>query len=216
MYKKIFILTLFVLYAWKGFAQVGSGNTNVIQFSGFVMTDQGSRPQPVPFATIGVVGTTRGTYANYKGFFSLAVRKGDKIQFSCIGMETTTTLIPDTLTSNRYAVIQLMTADEVNLPELVIFPWPNRDHFKNEFLAMDVRNELLETAKANLAADRIAGIRESMAMDGAENGKYVLQQNAARNYWIGQTPPMPIFNPMAWAKFLANVRDGKYKKKKKE
>jgi hypothetical protein len=125
-------------------------------------------------------------------------------------------IIPDTLKSSKYAVVQLMSATDINLPELIVFPWPSRDHFKQEFLAMDVSNALADNAAANLAKDRIAGIRDATTMDGSENGKYYLQQVAQRNSYIGGVPPMQIFNVASWAQFFTAWQNGAFKKKKKK
>ena len=141
------------LVATKSFAQ--SGNNDLIQFSGMVLTEEGGKLVPVPYATIAVKGTARGTFANYKGFFSLVVKRNEKIHFSAIGFREHESVIPDTLKSSKYAVVQLLSSDALNLPEFVVFPWPSRDHFRQEFLAMDVSSALADNAAANLAEDRI-------------------------------------------------------------
>ncbi|MEM9846635.1 MAG: carboxypeptidase-like regulatory domain-containing protein, partial [Bacteroidota bacterium] len=115
-----------------------------------------------------------------------------------------------------YSVVQLMTEDLVNLPETVIFPWPSRDHFKLEFLAMDVTPELQEYAAENLASQTLEQMRENVPKDGRENASFYLQQQAAKNYYIGQNPPMNIFNVVSWKKFFDSWKKGDFKKKKED
>ncbi len=214
--KHLLFLVFLLLGSVKVFAQPASGNNDLVQFSGMVLAEEGGKLVPVPFATVAVRGTTRGTYANYKGFFSLVVKRGETIHFTALGYADFEKVIPDTLKSSKYAVVQLMSATDINLPELIVFPWPSRDHFKQEFLAMDVSSALADNAAANLAKDRIAGVRDATTMDGSENGKYYLQQVAQRNSYIGGIPPMQIFNVASWAQFFTAWQNGAFKKKKKK
>ena len=191
-------------------------DTTIVQFSGMVLADDNGNLVPVPFATVSVEGEGRGTYANYKGFFSLVARKGDKIKFSAIGFRSKTFTIPDTIRSTRFSMVQLLSADAINLPESVIFPWPDRDNFKQEFLAMDVTQDLAERARENIAEERLQGARERTFMDANENADYYLRQQAKSFYHIGQIPPMNIFNPMAWNEFFTAWKNGAYKNKNKD
>lgn len=50
-------------------------DSNLVQFSGMVVTDQKNEPLPIPYAHVGVENTRRGTYADRNGFFSLVVQK---------------------------------------------------------------------------------------------------------------------------------------------
>jgi CarboxypepD_reg-like domain len=212
----LFLLFFAFLGVFKVSAQV-SADAELVQFSGMVLSDDGKgKLAPVPFATVSVKGTSRGTLANYKGFFSIVVKRKEVIHFSSLGFTDAESVIPDTLKGTRFAVVQLLSADEINLPELVVFPWPNRDHFKQEFLNMDVSSALADNATANLAKERMQSIRQNTKMDGSENSKYYLQQVAQRNYSIGQAPPMPIFNVVSWAQFFTAWERGDFKKKKKK
>jgi hypothetical protein len=162
-----------------------------------------------------VQGKNRGTYSDFQGFFSIVVEKGDVVEFSAVGYESIEFAIPDSLVGQRYSVVQLMTKDTINLPEPVIFPWPSRDHFKLEFLAMDVASEMQERAMMNLAKESLEKMRYEVVSDGNEHADYYLRQQAKQNYYIGQVPPMNIFNPLAWAKFFKAWKEGKFKRKKK-
>ena len=106
-----------------------------------------------------------------------------------------------------------MTQDTFNLPETVVFPWPSREHFKLEFLAMDVTEDLQERALENLADEVLERQIKELPYDGKENASYYLREQAKANYYIGQAPPMNIFNPIAWKKFFDSWKDGKFKKK---
>lgn len=185
----------------------------LVQLSGMVLDGSDSDLFPVPYTNISVIGTNRGTYSDATGFFSIVIRSTDSLEFSAVGYENVRFGLPEDLEDNRYSVVQLMTQDAVNLPEAVVFPWPSREHFKLEFLAMDVTPEMQRYAAENLAEEAMARMRNDVPMDGQENGSYYLRQQAREYYHIGQRPPMNIFNPIAWKQFFDAWKRGDFKKK---
>lgn len=196
-------------------AQAGR-DTNLVQFSGMVLDGSDEQLYPVPYTNILVKGKARGTYSDFQGFFSIVVEKGDVIVFSAVGYRTVEYVIPTTLNDNRYSLVQLMTQDAINLPETVVFPWPSREHFKLEFLAMDVSSEMQDRAVRNLANETLERMRNKVPGDGPENANVYLRQQARQTYYVGQTPPMNIFSPIAWSQFFKAWKDGDFKKKNKE
>jgi len=186
---------------------------DLVQFSGIVLDGSDELLVPVPYTNILVKKEGRGTYSDFNGFFSIVVRKGDLVEFSAVGYKTYDLIIPDTLTDNRYSLVQLLTRDTINLPMAVIFPWPSREHLRLEFLAMDVTSELQARAARNLTADNLERARKATPYDGRENADYYLRQQASSYYYIGQTPPMNIFSPVAWKQFFDAWKRGDFKKK---
>jgi hypothetical protein len=211
---KILFFSLITLFVLTNEVYAQEENNNLVQFSGMVLDGTTDELLPVPYANILVMGKGRGTYSEFSGFFSLVVEKGDTVRFSAIGYKTADYFVSDTLTDNRYSLVQLLTRDDVNLPEAVVFPWPSREHFKLEFLAMDVSSEMQERASANVAEDALARMRNEVRADGNENADYYLRQQARKNYYIGQTPPMNIFSPIARKQFFDTWKAGGFKKEK--
>lgn len=210
----ILILTLIFSVGWSSDTQ--AQQTDLVQFSGMVLDGTDELLLPVPYTNILIKNKGRGTYSDLKGFFSVVAQKGDVIIFSAIGYETVEFTIPDSLQDDRYSIVQLMSQDIINLPETVVFPWPSREHFKQEFLAMDITNELQAIAVENLAERTLSQMREDVVYDGNENADYYLRQQAKSYYHIGQTPPMNIFNPFAWQQFFEAWKRGDFKKKSKK
>jgi len=189
----------------------------VIQFSGVVVTqDEYGEMVPLPYTTISIDQTSRGTYAEVDGFFSLVAQVGDTIVFSRIGYETVKHGISDTLKSNFYSWYQIMSKDEYLLPEAVIYPWPSREHYKIEFLALDVSNELRERAKKNLAAEILERMEYAVPPDGAEAYSVETAKQVFEYKYSGQYKPQNIFNVAAWAQFIKAWKRGDFKKKKKK
>lgn len=189
----------------------------LVQFSGLLLTDLGGRLIPVPYATVFIPNKNRGTYSDARGFFTMVIEKNDKVRFSSLGFTTVTVTMPDSLSADRYSIVQLMTQDSINLPETIIFPWPSKEHFKIDFLKMDVTPELQRRAAENLANDYLAEAAKNgniVPFGGKESANYYLRQQSREYTYIGQTPPMNIFSPLAWGKFFQAWKDGEFKKKK--
>lgn len=213
--KKILLIILTMLgvskLAWT--QQQQPPVSDVIQFSGMVVAEENKQLIPVAYANVYMKNRSRGTYSDMKGFFSFVAQKGEKIVFSSVGYKTVEITIPDTLSDTRYSIVQMLTKDNVNLPATVIYPWPSREHFKVEFLAMDVKDELHRRAMENLAEKEMRRMRKELAYDGKENTRLFLQEKANQTYYSGQFRPMNIFNPLAWQKFFQAWKEGKFKQK---
>lgn len=189
---------------------------DVIQFSGQIFHEHGSNMEALTYANIYVEGSNRGTVSDFDGFFSLPVRRNEKIVFKYLGFSDVTIVIPDTLSEDRYFSMIMMTQDTLNFEPVVILPWPSKEHFDIEFAAMDVTDELADRARENLSSTLMAELREELPMDGSENFNEILKEKQAEYYSAGQTRPMNILNPLAWKKFIDQWKAGDYKKKKKE
>lgn len=183
-----------------------------IQFSGIVVT--GDSISPVSFTNIVIKNTWRGTVADYYGYFSFVARKYDTIVFSAVGFKRVEFVIPDTISADRYSLIQVMSADTILLPQTVIYPWPSREDFKEHFLTYDVPDDDYERARKNLESAKIREMAATYPMDGSMNYKNTMQLHQDRLYYIGQTQPISVLNPFAWAQFIKAWKEGKFKRKK--
>ncbi len=211
--RVVFALLLFFGVCLPVFGQEVNSEKDLVQFSGMVLDGTTEQLLPLPYTNILIKESGRGTYSDFKGFFSLVARKGDIVEFSAVGYKTVEFIIPDTIQDNRFSMVQLMTQDTINLPEAVIFPWPSRDHTRLDFLAMDVTPELQAKALENLMAEKILMMSQELPMDANENADYYLRKQATSYYYIGQTPPMQIFSPLAWKNFFDAWKRGDFKKK---
>lgn len=208
----IFLFLLSLAFVGRTSAQAPL-ESDIIQLSGMVVYEENNELFPLPLVNILVKKSGRGTSTKFDGFFSLVVEKGDTLRFSCLGFKDVDFVVPDSLTSNRYTVYQIMTQDAIVLPETVVYPWPSREHFSIEFLAMNVPNDLEDIAAENLSDERLLAMRNNLDYDGGETGQYYLKRQAESYYHAGQQRPTPIFNPLAWAKFFKAWKNGDFKRK---
>ncbi|HMT30859.1 MAG TPA: carboxypeptidase-like regulatory domain-containing protein, partial [Bacteroidia bacterium] len=140
----------------------------------------------------------------------------DTIEFSAIGFKKGTYAIPDTLTTDRYSLIKIMSRDTILLQETVIYPWPTKDQFKQAFLNLKVPDNDLERANRNLALSEMRDLMLNTPMDGSGNYKALMLERQNKNYTAGQYPSISLLNPIAWAKFIEAWQRGDYKRKVKD
>lgn len=205
---KFFFLLLFIPIV-IGIPYSFSQDRDLIQFSGVVV--EADSLKPVPFTKIMIKNSNRGTLADFYGYFSFVAQIKDTIVFSAMGYKKSQYVIPDSLTGNKYSLIQLLQQDTILLKETVIYPWPTKEQFKEVFLNMKIPDDDLERAKKNLEREEIKEKAETLAMDGSMNYKASQQQYQSRLYWAGQYPPNNLLNPFAWAQFVKMWREGKLK-----
>jgi hypothetical protein len=182
----------------------------LIQFSGVIV--DGNDLKPIPFTNIIIKNSYRGTMADYYGFFSIVAQKNDTIQFTAVGYKKALYVIPDSLDTDRYSLIQMLFADTVILRETVIYPWPTKEQFRDAFLNLRVPDDDLERAKRNLALAEMRERGKHMAMDGSQNFKNTMQQHQNRLYYAGQFPPNNLLNPIAWSEFIRAWKNGELKR----
>ena len=184
----------------------------LVQFSGVVVT--GDSLRPIPFVSIVVKKTYRGTISDYNGFFSFVAQLNDTIEFSAIGYKKSYYVIPDTLNTDRYSLIKMLSRDTVLLQETVIYPWPTKDQFRNAFLNLRVPDDDFERAKRNMALSEMRDMMINMPMDGQGNYKALMLERQDKSYLAGQYHSISLLNPVAWAKFIEAWQRGDYKRKK--
>jgi len=179
----------------------------LIQFSGMVL-DQDSLT-PIPFVSIVIKGTERGTMSLVNGFFSMIIKPGDEIEFSSITHKNRTYKISDTLRQKYYYAIQVLTKDTLALPEVEIYSWPTKEDFKRAFLALDLSDTDGDRADKNLSREDLSYLERTQTASATENYKMVMQAYYTKIYTAGQQPMNNLLNPIKWAQFIDAWRSGK-------
>jgi hypothetical protein len=207
---RYFLLTLTILSFSFSFSQ--NAKRDPIQFSGVIV--DGDSLAPIPFTTIIVRGSNRGTIADYYGYFSFVAQKGDTIDFSAVGYKSVYFVIPDSLVENRYSLIQMLFTDTILLRETVIYPWPTKEQFRDAFLNLNLTDDDFQRAMKNLALADMREKANNLSNDGYSSYKYTMSQYQTKLYNAGQAPTISLLNPVAWAKFVQAWRAGELSRKK--
>ncbi len=207
----LFIAALFFLpVAAK--AQFETFKDSVVQLYGIVMTADSLKG--LESVSVMIKGQNRGTITNNKGVFSIVVLKGDQVVFTSIGYKPKTISIPSNLEGNQHSIIQLMVNDTVYLPATIIKARPSRAQFERDFLNAEMPDDYITVARKNNSQATRKLLVATLPTDGRENSSQTLRSVANKAYYQGQTPPMNIFNPFAWAEFIKAWKRGDFKNKK--
>jgi hypothetical protein len=218
MFNKSIILLVFLICSVKeGKTQVSWADVDttkqptLVQFSGIIVTADSLKP--VPFVNITDKTTRRGTTSDYFGFFSFVAQEGDTIMFSSIGYKKATIIIPDSLTDERYSLIQMLQNDTILLAPAHIFPWPSKSEFERAFVNLELKpDEMMERAMRNMM---LADMKESaiaMNNDGQMAFRHSMQREYSKMYYAGQVPTSNLLNPIAWAQFVQAWKRGDFKR----
>jgi hypothetical protein len=203
---------LYLCIAQQSYAQISNYDEDVIQFSG-VVVDADSL-EPVPYVSIIIKNSRRGTLSDFYGYFSFVALKNDTIVFSSMGYKKNYFIIPDTISEKRYSLIHVLNADTIMLSPTVIYPWPTQEEFKKAFVELDIPDDDIEIARKNLARAEMKDRIMNYQMDGSMNYKNYMQNETSKLYYAGQSTPITIFNPFAWAQFIKAWKEGKFKRQK--
>jgi hypothetical protein len=222
----ILILTLSTIFLWQGNA-AAQGTTKsdrpVVQLSGIV---GGQLIGTIPFATVKVKGSLRGTIAGLDGFYSIALQERDTVEFSAVGFRKLRFVVPQGVSDQKLTYSPTLARDTVELPPVVISPWPTKEHFRQAFLNLKLQDDYSAIARKNLDPATLQQLMATMELDGGEQQTLVMQQIAnayqysggQHNYFtMGNTPvPLSLLNPFAWAQLYKAIKEGKFKKKEKK
>lgn len=185
--------------------------TKVVQVSGLVVT--GDSLTPLPYCTVYRARDRRGTMTDVRGFFSLPALEGDTLEFSSVGYVTHQAVIPAGSEMGRVNLVQPMGRDTVNMADAFVYPWPSKERFKKEFLALGLPNQGLDPAwDSNMDPIDMYDRLIEVGRDGQSTATDVLSTQAIQAGYSGQAPPVNLLNPVAWAKFLQALRDGDLKR----
>ena len=190
-------------------AQNQDENSSLVQFSGMTITADSLNP--VAYTKILDVCNHHGNNSDVNGYFSFVAHKKDTVVFTAVGYKPVSFIIPDTITKNRYSLIQLMTADTLTLAAAFIFPWPTLEEFKRAFVEMKIPDDDLDIARKNIQACDIRRRAETYPMDANMNYRNYIDNQTSKLYYYGQIQPYNIFNPFAWAQFIKAWKQGKFK-----
>lgn len=189
------------------FAELSKIDSSLIQLSGVVINDE--TLDPMPYTTVYDRTLKRGVIGDYYGYFSTVVTPGDTLIFSYYGYQTSTYVVPDTLSEKRYSIIHMLQRDTLNLPEVRVYPWPSREDFARAFIDMRPYDDDIRRAQRELSGESLAFV--AARLEGDPSLAYGTSQNQyyTKLYTNGQLPSNNLFNPYAWAKLIQDWKAGK-------
>lgn len=173
----------------------------VYQLSGMVLS--ATTGEPIPFVSIRVGRTRRGTVANADGFYSLPVVRGDTLYFSALGYkrarfsftEYLNAYTGDTSQGFIYAVHYLVE-DTIELPTVRITGIRTPEELKTALLNIPLETQT-QVAKDNVSPELIAYFLQNLPPDPQERIKIAQQRYRDLYYERTLRPVYPILDPIA-------------------
>jgi len=181
--------------------------SRILQISGVIIAEDNL--EPLPYTTVWNRSIRKGVISDYYGFFTMVSFPGDTLVFNFYGYSSSTYIIPDTLADNRYSIVHMMQADTLNMPEVVVHPWPSRDEFARYFVEMKPYDDAMRKAQRELSGESLAFVAAKMNNDASLAYGYAQNQRLTKLYTNGQLPANNLFNPYAWAKLVQDWKAGK-------
>ena len=161
---------------------------------------------PVPFTSIRIKNTTRGTVSDNSGYFSIFAYELDTLVFSNVGYSESEFVVPPNLPMEIYGLVHALIPDTLVLGEVVIFPWPSPEDFEEAFLSLEVKpNPTTRAAKAK------RGLQKALDTQLAREKFYYDQMRYNRLYNLtGFIRPNNFLNPITWSNFIRDWKSGVY------
>ena len=188
-------------------SQTDNLTAQVVQVSGLVVT--GDSLSPLPYCTVFRSRDRRGTMTDARGFFSLPALTGDTLEFSSVGYVSQQAVIPEGGELARVNLVQPMGRDTVAMEDAFVYPWPSRERFRQDFLALGLPNQGLDPAwDSPMDPMDVYDRLSEVGRDGQSTASEVLAAQAQQAGYAGQAPPVNLLNPVAWAQFLQALKSG--------
>lgn len=180
-------------------------NNSLIQLSGVVVTEDAYE---LPYTTVYNASLKKGVISDGYGFFSIVCQSGDTLLFSRKGYKTSSFLVPDTLKDNRYSIIHMLNRDTLTMPDVRVYPWPNKEAFAQHFVNMSPYQDDIRRAQRELSGESLAFVSARLDADASlAHGALTKQQNT-KIYTNGQLPQNNLLNPYAWSKLVEEWKAG--------
>ncbi|MCS7189096.1 MAG: carboxypeptidase-like regulatory domain-containing protein [Bacteroidia bacterium] len=191
----------------------------VYQLSGMAVS--ATTGEPIPFVSVRVGHTRRGTMANADGFYSLPVIRGDTLYFSAVGYKRGRLILNEYLAAYKgdttegflYAVHYLVE-DTIELPPVRISAIRTPEELKLALLNIPLETQL-QVARDNVSPEIIAYFLQNLPLDPQERIK--VAQQRYRDLYFERTlrPTYPILDPIAAYRLIQYLTEKAQVKKEK-
>jgi hypothetical protein len=210
--NRLILTTLFFLLtvssAWSQFFE----NERYVQVNGFI-SDMSNNP----VSGVAVISKKfkKGILSEKTGIYSITSTPGDTIFFRALGFKRYHTIIPETFTERHCEVDIILETDTIEIKGVNIMPWKNYSEFLKDMTKQKPADPLIENMNENIASIYVAITNGTDVRVSPEAGyRYVMQQNFNASATRGQFPINNLLNPLAWTKFVREIKNGLFKNQK--
>ena len=210
MMQRALLFILFFTCSFEASAQEGK---KPVQLHGIIVSND-SLIQLLPNVQILVKSRGQMTVRDRDGFFSLVAMPGDTVLFQHIGFRLNRFWVADTLEGEQFLARIVLEWDTEVLDPVIVYPWPSKENFKEEFLAMKIETTEMDIAQRNLALDELRARAAAMGYDAAEMQDYLITMQNQQLYnegrYYGGNGASAILgalsNPFAWTELFQSLK----------
>ncbi len=200
------ILYIIFLLFVPAFHAAGQNGERLIQVSGLITDDRNS---PVENCAVISVQLRKASISSKSGIYSVTSQPGDTILFRALGFRQGLSVIPASFGGKFFTADIRLESDTIMIDEVVILPWKNYHEFIKEMVEERPVDPLITNMNENLASIYASATNEAGYTITPEAGfKYAMEQNFNALATRNQYPFNNLLNPIAWAKFFSEVKNG--------
>ena len=202
-----------ILLLTCSFQALAQEDKEPVQLHGVIVSND-SLIQLLPNVQILVKSRGQMTVSDRDGFFSLVAMPGDTVLFQHIGFRLNRFWVADTLEGEHFLARIVLEWDTEVLDPVIVYPWPSKENFKEEFLAMKIETTEMDIAQRNLALDELRARAAAMGYDAAEMQDYLITMQNQQLYnegrYYGGNGASAILgalsNPFAWTELFQSLK----------
>lgn len=198
---KRFIFFYLILFSFSAFPQ----EQDSVQISGVVISADSL--QQIPNTTIQRSNVLTRYRADTAGYFSIFAYPADTITFTSLGYNTAKFVVPQSLNSDSYSLVESLVPNSMNSSQIELYPMPPAEEFVNAF-----------QDKSLLYADKYEVMRRNIErIDEMEDEEAFLSKYRPLdiNFGYGRLynnryAPIPsnnFLNPVRWSNFIKDLQD---------
>lgn len=188
-----------------------TGYERFVQLSG-IITDKSHTP--VQGVTVISRKLHRAAISESTGIYSITTTPGDTIIFRAIGFKRYHTIIPPDYDDRHCKADILLETDTIRIAEVKILPWRTYSEFLADVTKEIPKDPVIEYMNENLASIYVAISNEvNVGVSPEAAFKYATEQNFSAMATRNMFPVNNLLNPIAWVKFIGEVKHGLLKNK---
>lgn len=176
-----------------------------------VVVDASSK-SAIPHTTIKNKTQNSSILSDSTGYFVLEVTPGDTIIFEAMSYNNDFYVVPVDFAGRQFAFIEVLQKNAVLLDEVEVRGFPSQEQFETAFLAADGGSEVVEnTIRLN---EQLENITEDETNMQAYLNEYEENQMIYRMAdfppHLHNPRPNNFLNPLRWASFIRDWREGRF------
>ena len=188
-----------------------NGFERFVQLSG-IITDKSQ--SPVQGVAVISRKLHRAAISESTGIYSITTTPGDTVVFRAVGFKRYHTIIPPDYDDKHCKADIILETDTIPIAEVKILPWRTYSEFLAEVTKEKPKDPVIEYMNENLASIYVAITNEvNVGITPEAAFKYATEQNFSAMATRNMFPVNNLLNPIAWVKFINEVKHGLLKNK---